>query len=28
MKESAVTMLLFRTRKKLKEHLHKEGIEL
>ncbi len=28
MKESAVTMLLFRTRKKLKEHLQKEGIEL
>lgn len=28
MKESAVTMLLFRTRKNLKEHLHKEGIEL
>ncbi len=28
MKESAVTMLLFRTRKMLKEHLHKEGIDL
>lgn len=28
MKESAVTMLLFRTRKKLKEHLNKEGIDL
>lgn len=28
MKESAVTMLLFRTRKKLKEHLCKEGIDL
>ena len=28
MKASAVTMLLFRTRKKLKEHLDKEGIEL
>ena len=28
MKESTVTMLLFRTRKKLKEHLMKEGINL
>ena len=28
MKESAVTMLLFRTRKKLRAHLHKEGIDL
>lgn len=28
MKESTVTMLLFRTRKKLKEHLMKEGIDL
>lgn len=28
MKESTVTMLLFRTRKKLREHLHKEGIDL
>lgn len=28
MKESAVTMLLFRTRQKLREHLHKEGIDL
>lgn len=28
MKESTVTMLLFRTRKKLKEHLCKEGIDL
>ena len=28
LKESAVTMLLFRTRQKLREHLHKEGIEL
>lgn len=28
MKESAVTMLLFRTRQKLKEHLHKEGFDL
>ncbi len=28
MKESAVTMLLFRTRQKLKEHLCKEGIDL
>ena len=28
MKESAVSMLLFRTRKKLKEHLQKEDIDL
>ena len=28
MKESAISMLLFRTRQKLKEHLVKEGIEL
>jgi RNA polymerase sigma-70 factor (ECF subfamily) len=28
LKESAVTMLLFRTRQKLKEHLHKEGFDL
>ena len=28
MKESAVTMLLLRTRKKLKQHLQKEGFEL
>ncbi len=28
LKESAVTMLLFRTRQKLREHLHKEGFEL
>lgn len=28
MKDSAVTMLLFRTRKILKEHLNKEGIDL
>lgn len=28
MKESAVSMLFFRTRKKLKEHLNKEGIDL
>lgn len=28
MKESAVTMLLFRTRQKLKEYLQKEGIDL
>lgn len=28
MKESAVTMQLFRTRKKLKEYLNKEGIDL
>lgn len=27
-KESAVTMLLFRTRQKLREHLHKEGFDL
>lgn len=28
LKESAITMLLFRTRQKLKEHLHKEGFDL
>ena len=28
LKESAVTMLLFRTRQKLREHLHKEGFDL
>ena len=28
LKESAVTMLLFRARQKLREHLHKEGFEL
>ena len=28
MKESAVTMLLLRTRKKLKQHLQKEGFDL
>ena len=28
LKESAVTMLLFRARQKLKEHLHKEGFDL
>ena len=28
LKESAVTMLLFRTRQKLREHLNREGFEL
>ena len=28
LKESAVTMLLFRTRQRLREHLHKEGFDL